>query len=177
MKYYRVEPTYKKSVVEYRVWRKDNLTATQEIGWRWGSFVVHVPENEEDMLEWVKLKGCESIEAYRDEYGLEDDEEIPLIDLMPNENLEWVDMDDYVYDMIETWDGCWEDWSVYGPNLDDDDEKAAIVQRIEECYEENWEDGLYEDGWEEVTGYYEIHTQVSVVESDESGYVEDEQNG
>lgn len=170
MKHYRIEPTYKKSVVEYRVFQKDNLMATQEIGWRWGEFIIHVPETEDELKEWCEYRGYESIQDLKDSYGLEEGEPIPQFVFSPEETDEYVELDDYDWEMISTWDGCWEYWSVTGPDLKDE-EKEALVEEIEAIYYEEYENGLYEAGWTDTACYTEIHTQVSIQECDEGGEV------
>ena len=42
---WKVEPTFKKSVVERAYWTKDGKTIINEIGWRWGEFTI---ETEDD---------------------------------------------------------------------------------------------------------------------------------
>ena len=57
MKYFKIEPTYKKSVVEFTYFRRplEELTNNDEdkgkfaflhneLGWRWGSFMISVPD-------------------------------------------------------------------------------------------------------------------------------------
>lgn len=172
MKHYRIEPTYKKSVVEFRVWKKDNITATQEIGWRWGEFIIHVPETEDELKEWCQIRGYEGIQDLKDSYGLEDDEPIPQSAFLPEETDEYVELDDYDWELISTWDGCWEYWSVAATDKKmEDEEKEALVEEIESIYEESYEDGLYEAGWEDIAYYTEIQTQVSIQECDESGNI------
>ena len=66
MKYYRIEPTYKKSVVEWTIFRREyngtNQFLRKELGWRWGSFVIEVPDTDEEKLEWAKEKGYDSLQ-------------------------------------------------------------------------------------------------------------------
>jgi hypothetical protein len=65
MKYFKIEPTYKKSLVEFTIFTrplsdfredaKENQRATliKELGWRWGEFMVEVPETDEEVAEWL----------------------------------------------------------------------------------------------------------------------------
>ena len=54
MKYYVIEPSYKKSVIEYTLFKRqvegDMQFLRKELGWRWGSFGVAVPETEEEAV-------------------------------------------------------------------------------------------------------------------------------
>ena len=60
MKHYLLEPEYKKSVAEYDVFEKtiDGHTyrVVHEEVFRSGSWVIHVPETEEEINEWLKHK-------------------------------------------------------------------------------------------------------------------------
>ena len=57
MKHYRMEPTYKKSVVENTTYSKGGVIATYEEGYRWGQFVIHIPETEEEFEAWANRFG------------------------------------------------------------------------------------------------------------------------
>ena len=67
MKHYRIEPTHKKSVIEIATFRRplEELTGNdedkgrwgylrKELGWRWGSFMISVPDTDEEIKEIVK---------------------------------------------------------------------------------------------------------------------------
>ena len=48
MKYYRMEPTMKKSVIEYDTFSRidengKRILLHREVGWRWGSWLISVP--------------------------------------------------------------------------------------------------------------------------------------
>jgi len=45
MAVWKIEPTYKKSIVERTYWHKDDRTIIIETGWRWGAFTC---ETEDD---------------------------------------------------------------------------------------------------------------------------------
>ena len=47
---WKIEPTFKKSVVERQLWTKDGHTITHEIGWRWGEFVIETEGDEKPEL-------------------------------------------------------------------------------------------------------------------------------
>ena len=104
---WKVEPTFKKSVIERNYITKGDNTLMVETGWRWGEFLVYT---EDDNLP--------NIEAGVDIYNC-----------------------DYETELVETWDGCWEE-----VDYDDVDEKTRIW--LEEFFEEgnSWMD-LEEHGW------------------------------
>lgn len=188
MKYYLVEPTYKKSLVEISTFRKkdDNgkwIYLRKELGWRWGSFLFPVPETEEEIKEYLSERGdYESVQEYlADYYGDEDIivDDTTLADYMlPKDTDTFVDItEDYEHaEMIEAWDGCWEYWTVddYADELTDE-EKEALQEEAEEAYSEEYEEGVEALGWEYIDNFYEIHCNPSIKECDEHGKVlEDE---
>ena len=48
---WKVEPTYKKSVVERAFWVKDGKTIINEIGWRWGEFTIETEDDEPPSID------------------------------------------------------------------------------------------------------------------------------
>ena len=181
MKQYKLEPTSKKSLLEYTVWRKTlengkDVIAILETGWRWGSFAIHVPETEKEIIEWANVN-CgnpdyyQSIEEVFNDYAVESVEEFLTV-IMPDPNLEFHEMNDYNAEMIETWDGCWEDWSIRtgwtedAPVLDDVDE---LIEEVDEAYAEEYEDGVEALGWTFQTCEYEMHCKPMITPIDENG--------
>jgi hypothetical protein len=101
MKYFRIEPTYKKSVIEATVFRREVEGKPQflrkELGWRWGSFLIRVPDTDDEKLEWAKDKGYDSAqECLEDYYGHEDVDSNPdLAEYLLPESLGWTFVDCY----------------------------------------------------------------------------------
>ena len=194
MKHYRVEPTWKKSVVEWTLFqRKDENGIVEnlrkELGWRWGSWMVSIPETQEELDKWVEdHPNYETIEDWAYDYGhadMDDDENITIDgdifeileqQLLPSEDDESVDItEDYDMEMIETWDGCWEYFHVDSWRKEiPEDEAEALVEEAEAAYEENYEEGIEELGWEYVDTYFEMHCSPRITECDENGNVEEE---
>ena len=107
MAQWKVEPTWKKSVIERNYLTKDGNTVMVETGWRWGEFTVYTDDdNPPDIEAGVDIYNCE-----------------------------------YETELIETWDGCWEDY-----DYDDCDDETR--EWLEEFFEEgnSWLD-LEENGW------------------------------
>ena len=194
MKYFKIEPTYKKSVVEFTYFRRplEELTNNdedkgkfaflhKELGWRWGSFMISVPDTEEEIKEFLEERGgYDSVQHYLADYHGEEDiivESTTLQEyLLPNTEDDFVDLtEDYDSEMLECWDGCWEDWNIKtnGPVLSDVDE---MMEKIEEAYNEEYEEGVEELGWEFLDSQFEIHCSVTVVECDEHGQVSEEES-
>jgi len=48
---WRIEPTWKKSIVERAFWQKDGKTLINEIGWRWGTFEVETTGDEPPTID------------------------------------------------------------------------------------------------------------------------------
>lgn len=196
MKHYLIEPTMKKSVIEVSVFTRldenDNIMRlTREVGWRFGSFMVSVPETEEEAIEFVEAQGYDDILTWAIDFGytytnedgeeaLDEDlsvEELFYQSLVPSVEDDYVDItEDFPHaDMIETWDGCWDDWAIY--TRDDhltEEQNDAMIEEIYEAYEEEYEEGVENLGWEFKDTYYEIHCPVTVSPCDEYGTVDDE---
>ena len=197
MKHFRIEPTYKKSVIERTMFKrplsdltdegKENQWAylEKELGWRWGSFMISVPDTQEEMDEYLKEAEYDNLFDFASDHGCtyyEDDveklpEDFSILDvLLPSTNDDWVDLtEDYPdAEMIECWDGCWEDWTIRtgGPKLSDTDE---MMEEIEEAYSEEYEEGVEELGWTFVDNFFEIHCKVTVTPCDETGNVFEEE--
>ena len=175
MKRYKIEPTYKKSVIEYNSYRKELedgtiLHATMELGWRWGEFEILVPETEAEVLEWAQDKmGVDdtyfsSVTEVFEDYGEENYEGMKQ-HFLPAAEEEFHELDDYVYEMNSTWDGCWEDWTVqaFGEHNDKYDVDELREQVEEGWGEESW-DYMEKEGWEELDCYFEIHCPLTIEE-------------
>jgi len=48
---WKVEPTWKKSIIERAFWTKDGKTIINEIGWRWGEFYLETEGDEPPKLD------------------------------------------------------------------------------------------------------------------------------
>lgn len=191
MKYFLLEPTYKKSTVEKTFFRRElePLTGnpedagkwayvTKELGWRWGSFLISVPETEEEVLEFVKSSGYDDVLSWAIDHGESitqgDDEVLPpnfsLYNyLVPSEDAEYVDVtEDYPEaEMYECWDGCWEDWEVSSTGTTPD----VDIEEIEEAFSEDYEEGVEELGWTFVDMAFELHCNPKITPCDENGQV------
>ena len=193
MKHFRIEPTYKKSVIELSTFRRplEELTGNdedkgkfaylrKELGWRWGSFMISVPDTEEEIAEFLEERGSyESVAEYLADYHGEEDiiiESTTLQEyLLPSEDDEFVDLtEDYDAEMLDCWDGCWEDWgiAVPGDELEDTDD---LIEEIEEAYSEDYEEGVEALGWQFIDNFFEIHCNVTVTPCNEHGEVEEQE--
>ena len=195
MKHYLLEPTYKKSLVEYTIFRRlnengDPIFLRKELGWRWGSFMISIPDTEEEAMEYLESKGYEGEDAVLNwaiDYGhtLFDGEtesldpdttlvEMVQSQMLPSETDEFVDItEDYEdAEMIDCWDGCWEFWSVDSYKVElDEEEKEAMVEEAEEAYAEEYEEAVEELGWEFVDTCFELHCSPKITPCDEHGQV------
>ena len=193
MKHFRIEPTYKKSVIELSTFRRplEELTGNdedkgkfaylrKELGWRWGSFMISVPDTEEEIKEFLEERGSyESVAEYLADYHGEEDiivESTTLQEyLLPSVDDDFVDLtEDYDAEMLDCWDGCWEDWDIItnGPKLADVDE---MIEEIEEAYSEEYEEGVEALGWQFIDNFFEIHCNVTVTPCNEHGEVEEQE--
>lgn len=181
MKHYLVEPTYKKSVIEFTIFKRKNeegkdIFLRKELGWRWGSWLFSVPETEDEALAYLKSKGFEGEDGilhWAEDYGytITDDNGNEILDpdttliellqnqLLPSESEEFVDItEDYEdAEMLEAFDGCWEFWDVYSHQVElDEDDQEAIMEEASEAYNEEYEEGVEALGWEYVDTYFEL---------------------
>ena len=179
MRYYKLEPVYKKSVIEYTTFIKDDVLATYEVGWRWGEYLIKIPETEEEFLEWSnRYAGFDNVEEAKENYSdiFENDSIIDKYMAIcgPDLESEFHEMEDYDHEMLSTWDGNWADWSVssFGPNALTEEAQEELVEQIEEIYNEDYEEGLEREGWTHKDFWTEIHCAVTLVECDEDGIYE-----
>ena len=170
MKYYRVEPKMKKSVVETQYYeREDGLRLSVEIGWRWGEFLLQAPETDEELQEWLDYRGIS-----REEYD-EDRDSYPL--LPDPEEDDTLELEDWEHEMLSTWDGCWEEYDVflgYKSEVELTEEmKDEIIEMLSEegscALWDEWEEGHPLHGWDSTDCTTVIYNGFTLVESDEHG--------
>jgi hypothetical protein len=199
MKHYLLEPTYKKSLVEFTLFkRKDeegkDIFLRKELGWRWGSFMISVPDTEEEAMEYLASEGYEGEDAFlnwamdfgftiadaaTDEIEVPEEPMLELIErqLLPEETDDFVDIsEDYHHaEFVDSWDGCWEFWSVDSYHKEiPEEEQEAIIEEVDEVYEEMHEEGVEELGWEFVDTYFELHCSPKITPCDENGKVSED---
>lgn len=160
MKTYEVVPAFKKSLIETRFWRKPkdegNIFAEHETGWRSGTFIISVPETDEEIKQWLDDRDMT-------------EEDLEYVSFLPTEDDEQVDLSDYDFEINDTWDGNWEEWrlSCYPENILTDDELSVMSEEVEEKWREDWEEALINDGWEELDSEYVIHGGVIIEECEQ----------
>jgi len=122
MAQFTVKTYYKKSIEEHEHFSKDDLVIVRRTGWRAGSWLVTTSDDNPPEFEFDYVPGgdgnLDSVDMYN----------------CPGPNIEDVEL-------IETWDGCWEevDW----PEDMDDDER----ERLEELVDEEGFYALEEEDW------------------------------
>jgi hypothetical protein len=119
----KIEPSYKKSVVDIEFFKNDeDVWVHYEQGWRWGTFFANVTDEEmEELLEHNKY--CEENNVY-------DDFEISALT---------------DYEMNDTWDGCWGDIRVWKTDWSEE-QRQELKETIESS--DDWWDWLMEHGFE-----------------------------
>lgn len=161
MKTWTVQTYFKKSVEEIEYWSKDDMEILHRVGWRTGSWSVTTSDDQPPQFEFDYVPGGN---------GAKDS--INMNDCCYN-NIEEVEL-------LENWDGCWEDYE--WDDKIDDDERERLEQKIEEegifsLEEEDWM--LNEvDSW--IWGAIEIidaetGETVRIITADENGNVVDYQ--
>jgi len=191
MKQYLMQPTHKKCVLEFEAYTKviDGIKtiATKETGYRSGSWIIYVPETEEELRDWCRNVHDMSLEDMMEDMMEDIDGDttiLPPFDFMPNDEMSYIDVDDYDNEMLEAYDGCWTEWQVRqyanesNPSFPmmSEEELEELREEIEDreaVDDESAYLGIEEDGWETDGFYCEIHCTVTLVECDDMGYVDD----
>ena len=164
MKQYKVTPQHKKSVVETEVYRKKGIYewiyAGKELVWRGGEFIISVPETDEEITQWVETMNKNGLSWTR-----------PMVTQMlldglnpflPSEDDTFVELDDYDFEMVSTYDGCSEDWNIEG--IDDDAKCELLIEQITEGYNESYDEWMQDNDWEFVSQTTEFHCTPSIDE-------------
>ena len=178
MKYYRLEPTYKKSLVEFYTFTRplsdlkedhglheDAKTyLVKEIGWRWGDFTIEVPETDEEIAEWLEFKDEGQYETFYDlavDYGLTETDEETGEEVLPS--------DRSVVELIE---------GMLLPDLDDD--YIMISEDYPDAQMNSTWDGCWED-WSIRTGWTEdapvLDDVDELIEEVDEAYAEEYEDG
>lgn len=201
MKYYLLEPSYKKSVYEYDLFKRQDsdgntIFLRKELGWRYGSFLISVPENEKEASDYITDQGYDDWVLWAGDYGhLEYDSEkmdyitegVEISSLvewiaqsaLPDENDEHIDItEDYPNaEMLVCDDGCWQDWEVYSYSTEvDEDDADTWKEDASEAFDEDYQEGVEALGWEYVDSYFEMHCNPKLTPCDERGVVWEESN-
>ena len=165
MKYYTVTNRFKKSVdeTEILVGTVDDVKVriTYTTNWRSGEFRIGVPETKEEIADYLKHQGYETVEALLEDYEAESLGDIVL----PPEDEDYIEMCDYYeWEMLSTYDGCSEDYEIH-VKTEDDYVEAQITEKIENVIEEEGLWGLFDElDFESDDCIYEIHNGVIVEE-------------
>lgn len=167
MKYYTVEPTVKKSLYETEIFSKfmgdgTAIHARLQSCWRWGSYMIAVPETVDEIDEW-----CEAHGVQVEDFGGYD---AIIENLLPDPESEYTELGDYEYDNLETFDGISADWEieVFGPSSSKID-KDELLKQIEDAWEKDWLEGIENLGFESVGTEVEIYCPLNITECDEQG--------
>ena len=164
MKRYVVTPQNKKSVIELQTFTKEikghKVTMVYEECWRWGSFILDVPETEAEVNEWLKEEvNYDTLAECLEDYGVETIEEILLPD--PTEDVLMITEDYGTYfELVETWDGCASDFRAYCHGSEDalsEEELEQIAEEFSEGWYEDYIEWAEANGWVEDYCDYEIH--------------------
>ena len=150
MKYFKLEPTYKKSLVEFYTFsrplsdlkedhglHKDaKAHLIKEIGWRWGDFTIEVPETDDEIAEWLEFKDEGQYDTFYDlavDYGLTETDEETGEEVLPSDR----SVVELIQDMLL-------------PDLDDD--YIMISEDYPDAQMNSTWDGCWED-WSIRTGW------------------------
>ncbi len=185
MKYYVMTPDSKKCMVEYTRFTKTingmKTSLIKEEGYRSGEIMIRVPETLGELGDWLLDRDMTMNDAVEC-YG----EDTAFWPFLPTSDEDFVDVDDYDHEFMGAFDGCWNDWSVNQWSEEDEEalyvesryltseETSELLEEVYVVYDEFYEEGLEEDGWEHQGCYWEVHCSVTLEESDEYGKVLEE---
>ena len=169
MKHYLIKPQTKKSIVEREFFQRTREDGgvemlEMETGWRWGSFLIRVPETDAEIRDLLDERGAETLAEFLEDHGADTLEQVLLPD--PDDDVILL-TEDYYADVLETDDGCWVVFNVYGKGLDEE-QCEALSEEASEAYE-NWYEGLENLGWQQGDVYYELHGEFELKDCDENG--------
>jgi hypothetical protein len=159
VKVFKVEPAYKKSVVEQNHYSKeiDGVTVyvTYEEVWRWGEFLIRFPETDDEWEQYAEENGYADIEEAKENYTI------------PEHLTDGIEFEDYDWELISTWDGCASYWSgsCYPKEEMEPEKLQEIIDELERQYSE---ESVYPDelGWTESCDYW-IEGEFTLTEVEE----------
>lgn len=178
MKYFRLEPTYKKSLVEFYTFSRPlsdlkedhglhedaKAHLIKEIGWRWGDFTIEVPETDEEIAEWLEFKDEGQYDTFYDlavDYGLTETDEETGEEVLPSDR----SVVELIQDMLL-------------PDLDDD--YIMISEDYPDAQMNSTWDGCWED-WNLRTGWTEdspvLENVDELIEEIDEAYAEEYEDG
>jgi hypothetical protein len=141
---YKVEPQFKKSVTETELWvnSETNQFFETEVLWRSGEYLIHLENEEEEKAFLEDVEFC-------------------------NKNNHAFEVSSYDYELLSTWDSCYEGYRVLTKDFEEiDPEEDEEVASLIEKYEEDWSDALYEAGFD--SDDLEVHiTNVTVTKEED----------
>jgi hypothetical protein len=141
MAIWKLETRYKKNIQETEYFNKDGQVIEYETWWRWGYAKFDVPDDV-DFKDY--LKDVEDID-------LDDDNGIDIYSLD-------YDLMDHSFD-----DGVACSWTF----PDDMDEEEQ--ERIQELFDEEWHEGMENDGWEATDREVVFHGPFDLTKEEEDG--------
>ena len=184
MKTYTIEPTYKKSVCEVELWRKpadiqptdtsneglryhfwNGPILRRECWWRWAEWTIDIPDTPSEISDFVQGQGFETLSQFFEHHDLDPDAESCTIEqvLLPDE-----DEDEHVLpseaECLSCWDGQGEEFIIERTsNLELGQEECdRLVSEATRMYNEMYEEGLEELGWEHYSTIYEVYCTLNV---------------
>lgn len=170
MKHYIIEPQTKKSIIEREFFQRthdDGIVEMLEMetGWRWGSFMINVPETDEEIRDLLDERGTDSLAEFLEDHSADTLEQVLLPD--PDEDVTLL-TEDYYADVLETDDGCWVVFNVIGKGLDEE-QCEAFSEEASEAYSKNLYEGLENLNWHRDDTIFELHGEFTLGQCDENG--------
>lgn len=150
---WKVEPTFKKSVIERNYLTKDDNTVMVETGWRWGEFLVYTDDdNPPNLSAGVDIYDCEYETELQEtwdgcwedvDYDDCDDETREWLEEFFEEN-SWLDLEEHgwMQDECEMIIDC--DLKI--TRINDDGTEGEVITTGEEVTEETTEASKIEPG-------------------------------
>jgi hypothetical protein len=100
---WKVEPTWKKSIIEIQTWTKEGVPGyiEHQIGWRWGEFFIETEDdNPPDIEEGVDILNCGyEVSDWSTDDGIWEETEIDVGDEEEQERIEEFLEENSIYDL------------------------------------------------------------------------------
>lgn len=139
MKFFKIQPKNKNSVIETNTWIKvlngKTFVAIQSITWEIGQFTLKIPES----LEEIEDTGKYVSTTAKDEGSFLN---------LPSEEIKNFNNDEYFFE-VDTTNGATDESWVIEVKDNESDIDREMIEEIEKGIEEEGDEYLYVNGWEE----------------------------
>lgn len=171
MRYYLIDPQEEKSIVKREFFSYYNDEKSKEYvleiktGWRWGSFMISIPETQEEIKNFLEKSNADSRTKFIKSAGTLTLEQA----LLPHKNYDTIPLTKkYNAKVQEIDDFCWIDFYIQEGHLSSD-EQTDIIKEVQSAYEKNGYTALADLGWYRENEDFELIGAHTTTECDVNG--------